>query len=89
MLDDEKIIKYDILKKQQYEAIKRYNKKNKDKMNEKRRARYQLIKDDETFKIKNRENAKKHYYKIIENNNDILENNEQVKAIIKECIRSN
>ncbi len=32
-----------------------------DKINEKRRARYQLYKDSEAFKQKNRENAKLYY----------------------------
>ena len=44
MLDSEKAIKYDILKQQRKDAIKRYNATHKALINEKRRAKYQFKK---------------------------------------------
>jgi DNA invertase Pin-like site-specific DNA recombinase len=89
MQNDKNLTKTDIIVKQKKEARQRYNMKHKDKINEKRRAHYQLIKDDETSKTKNRRNAKTHYYKTIEIINEALINNENVKAIITKCIKSN
>ena len=46
-------------KKKQNEASKRYNDKNKDKLNEYKRVKYEQKKDDENFKLKNRERTRK------------------------------
>jgi hypothetical protein len=68
--------KYIKLKTQRYEAIDRYNKKNKDiisarnnkkytenkdEINRKRREKYQQFKNSDEWKLKNRENAKKYH----------------------------
>jgi hypothetical protein len=82
MQNDNNLTKTEKLMKQKKEARQRYNMKHKDMINEKRRAQYKLIKDDDTFKIKNRVNSKKHYYQNIEINKEALLNNENVKAIL-------
>jgi len=81
MLDSEKAIKYDILKQQRTEAIKRYNATHKPLINEKRRLIYQLKKNDDV-KIKNRANAKKHYLINKEKTKQMLANDDEIKQII-------
>jgi hypothetical protein len=87
--------KYLKLKQQRYEAVKRYQAKNKDKLLasqkvlytqnreqilEARKAKYALKKDDEAFKQANREKSKASYYKKKE-----LMLAEQLKGLVNEA----
>tara|TARA_B110000090_G_scaffold183515_1_gene210236 strand:+ start:265 stop:513 length:249 start_codon:yes stop_codon:yes gene_type:complete len=63
--------KYKKVKMWRNKATQNWREKNRDKYNASMRDKYKEKKDDVSFKQKNRENAKKHYYKQNEESKNI------------------